>query len=231
MTTLLVDGVVTPELRGRSRLGGMKTSLPVAERPRRREWMKVRAPSADSRYCDVKKLLHGLSEHGLRGGPLPEHLRVLGAWHRDLPDPRRDVHPGLRYCYVHSGRPEAAPTPRSHSGSRSGCRQMELKHVVVTSVDRDDVPIGAGLRGHDHGRSGATPPIRGQALDAISSCRGVLPPRPATGGSSPTSRSSVTPITVVRGANEQTGKAISILSLRGLNPLRLTQPHISSNIH
>ena len=36
----------------------MKTSLPVAERPRRPEWMKVRAPSRDGKYWDVRKLLH-----------------------------------------------------------------------------------------------------------------------------------------------------------------------------
>ena len=30
--------------------------------------------------------------HDLRGGALPEHLRVLGPRHRDLPDPRRHVH-------------------------------------------------------------------------------------------------------------------------------------------
>ena len=39
----------------------MQSSLPVAERPRRPEWMKVRAPSADGRYYDVQKLLHGAS--------------------------------------------------------------------------------------------------------------------------------------------------------------------------
>ena len=39
----------------------METSLPVAERPRRPAWMKVRAPSADSRYFDVRKLIHGAS--------------------------------------------------------------------------------------------------------------------------------------------------------------------------
>ena len=37
----------------------METSLPVAERPRRPEWMKVRAPSQNGSYFDVKKLLHG----------------------------------------------------------------------------------------------------------------------------------------------------------------------------
>ena len=35
---------------------GMETSLPVAERPRRPEWMKVRAPTPDGRYFDVRKL-------------------------------------------------------------------------------------------------------------------------------------------------------------------------------
>ncbi|MGH3128889.1 MAG: lipoyl synthase, partial [Gaiellaceae bacterium] len=35
----------------------MQKSLPVAERPRRPEWMKVRAPSANSRYFEVKSLM------------------------------------------------------------------------------------------------------------------------------------------------------------------------------
>src|SRR3982750_2374031 len=39
----------------------MERSLPVAERPRRPDWMKVRAPSADSAYFDVRKLIHGAS--------------------------------------------------------------------------------------------------------------------------------------------------------------------------
>ena len=34
--------------------------------------------------------------HGLPGGRLPEHRRVLGARHRHLHDPRRHVHPPLR---------------------------------------------------------------------------------------------------------------------------------------
>ena len=34
----------------------------TSERPRRPEWMKVRAPSADGRYFDVKKLIHGATK-------------------------------------------------------------------------------------------------------------------------------------------------------------------------
>ena len=35
-------------------------------------------------------------QHGLRGGPLPEHRRVLGPAHGDDHDPGRHLHPGLR---------------------------------------------------------------------------------------------------------------------------------------
>ena len=41
----------------------MERSLPVADRPRRPEWMKVRAPRSDSRYHDVRKLIHGAGLH------------------------------------------------------------------------------------------------------------------------------------------------------------------------
>src|SRR5262249_49540843 len=41
----------------------MQGSIPVAERPRRPEWMKVRAPSQNGSYFDVKKLIHGAHLH------------------------------------------------------------------------------------------------------------------------------------------------------------------------
>src|SRR5439155_693550 len=50
-----------------------------------------------------------------------------------------------RYCYVHSGRPDSPPDPLEPLRLANVAAQMELKHVVVTSVDRDDVPDrGAG---------------------------------------------------------------------------------------
>ena len=45
-----------------------------------------------------------------------------------------------RYCYVHSGRPSEPPDPLEPLRLANAAAQMELKHVVVTSVDRDDVP-------------------------------------------------------------------------------------------
>ena len=124
----------------------METSLPVAERPRRPEWMKVRAPSKDGSYFDVQKLdPRALAAHDLRGGALPEHLRVLGPRHRDVPDPRRHLHPRVPLLLRALGQARAPPDPLEPLRLAQAAAQMQLKHVVVTSVDRDDVPDrGAG---------------------------------------------------------------------------------------
>jgi lipoic acid synthetase len=50
-----------------------------------------------------------------------------------------------RYCYVNSGRPEAPPDPLEPLRLAQAAATMGLAHVVVTSVDRDDLPDrGAG---------------------------------------------------------------------------------------
>src|SRR5207248_1969365 len=45
-----------------------------------------------------------------------------------------------RYCYVHSGKPEEPVDPLEPLRLATAAAQMNLKHVVITSVDRDDVP-------------------------------------------------------------------------------------------
>src|ERR1700749_2104858 len=124
----------------------MNSSLPVAERPRRPEWMKVRAPSKDGAYFDVQKLAHGLSLHTICEearcpnisecwGPGPAPSKPRGP-----PRPRP-----CRYAYVHSGNPESPPDPLEPLRLAQAAAQMQLKHGVGTSVDRDELPDrGAG---------------------------------------------------------------------------------------
>src|SRR6187402_768169 len=124
----------------------METSLPVAERPRRPEWMKVRAPSRDGKYWDVRKLLHGASlvtvceearcpNIGECWGRGTATFQILG----------ETCTRACRYCYVHSGKPDQPPDPLEPLRLAQAAAQMGLSHVVVTSVDRDDVPDrGAG---------------------------------------------------------------------------------------
>ena len=119
----------------------MQKSLPVADRPRRPEWMKVRAPSVNSRYYEVK----GLMREG-RLVTICEEARcpnIGECWGRGtatfqiLGDTCTRA---CRYCYVHSGKPDAPPDPLEPLRLAQAAHQMGLEHVVVTSVDRDDIP-------------------------------------------------------------------------------------------
>ena len=113
----------------------------MAARPRRPVWMKVRAPSADSRYYEVKGLMR---EGGLV--TICEEARcpnIGECWGRGtatfqiLGDTCTRA---CRYCYVHSGKPDAPPDPLEPLRLAQAAAQMQLSHVVVTSVDRDDLP-------------------------------------------------------------------------------------------
>src|SRR5678810_434164 len=84
----------------------METSLPVAERPRRPEWMKVRAPSADGRYFDVKKLIHGASLHTIcEEARCPNIAECWGRGTATFQILGETCTRACRYCYVHSGKP------------------------------------------------------------------------------------------------------------------------------
>jgi len=124
----------------------MQSSQPVAERPRRPEWMKVRAPSANGSYFDVKKLIHGASLNTIcEEARCPNIAECWGRGTATFQILGETCTRACRYCYVHSGRPESPPDPLEPLRLAQTAKQMGLKHVVVTSVDRDDVPDrGAG---------------------------------------------------------------------------------------
>src|SRR5213596_425679 len=124
----------------------MNSSLPVADRPLRPEWMKVRAPSKDSEYFDVQKLLHGLSLHTIcEEARCPNISECWGRGTATFQILGDTCTRACRYCYVHSGTPEEPVDPLEPLRLAQTAKQMGLKHVVVTSVDRDDVPDrGAG---------------------------------------------------------------------------------------
>ena len=97
----------------------MQSSLPVAERPRRPEWMKVRAPSADGRYFDVKKLIHGASLHTIcEEARCPNIAECWGRGTATFQILGDTCTRACRYCYVHSGRPSRRRTRSSRCGSR-----------------------------------------------------------------------------------------------------------------
>jgi lipoyl synthase len=124
----------------------METSRPVAERPRRPEWMKVRAPSSDSRYYDVRKLIHGASLNTIcEEARCPNISECWGRGTATFQILGDTCTRACRYCYVHSGKPDGPPDPLEPLRLAQTAARMSLDHVVVTSVDRDDLPDrGAG---------------------------------------------------------------------------------------
>src|SRR5215211_5082334 len=124
----------------------MQSSQPVADRPRRPEWMKVRAPRADSRYFEVRELIHGQQLHTIcEEARCPNIAECWGRGTATFQILGETCTRACRYCYVHSGKPDGPPDPLEPLRLAQTAAQMELTHVVVTSVDRDDLDDrGAG---------------------------------------------------------------------------------------
>jgi len=127
-------------------MGSSVLSLPVADRPRRPEWMKVRAPSAASRYFEVRALLHGQGLHTIcEEARCPNISECWGRGTATFQILGDTCTRACRYCFVHSGRPEHPPDPLEPLRLAQAAARMGLSHIVVTSVDRDDLPDrGAG---------------------------------------------------------------------------------------
>jgi lipoic acid synthetase len=108
--------------------------------------MKVRAPSRDGAYFDVQKLIHGLSLHTIcEEAKCPNISECWGRGTATFQILGDTCTRACRYCYVNSGRPSEPVDPLEPLRLAQAAAQMRLRHVVVTSVDRDDVPDkGAG---------------------------------------------------------------------------------------
>jgi lipoic acid synthetase len=108
--------------------------------------MKVRAPSSSSRYFEVRSLLHGQRLHTIcEEARCPNIAECWGRGTATFQILGDTCTRACRYCYVHSGKPEHPPDPLEPLRLAHAAAQMQLKHVVVTSVDRDDLADqGAG---------------------------------------------------------------------------------------
>ncbi|MDF2753573.1 MAG: lipoate synthase, partial [Gaiellaceae bacterium] len=99
-----------------------------------------------SQYFDVKKLLHGASLVTVcEEARCPNISECWGRGTATFQILGDTCTRACRYCYVHSGKPEHPPDPLEPLRLANAAAQMRLEHVVVTSVDRDDLPDrGAG---------------------------------------------------------------------------------------
>jgi lipoic acid synthetase len=113
-----------------------------SERPKRRPpWLRVRAPSGED-YRWLKQLIRAKQLHTVCE---EAHCPNIGeCWgHRTatfliLGD---TCTRNCRFCHVNTGRP-APPDPEEPQHVAQAVQAMGLKHAVITSVDRDDLPDG-----------------------------------------------------------------------------------------
>src|SRR5437868_10565336 len=104
--------------------------------------MKVRAPSAGTRYFEVRELIHGKSLHTIcEEARCPNIAECWGRGTATFQILGDTCTRACRYCYVNSGRPEPVDPLEPLRLAQTAAR-MGLRHVVVTSVDRDDLPDG-----------------------------------------------------------------------------------------
>ena len=119
-----------------------KAHRPDAPLLRKPDWIRVKAPVSKG-YGETAAIVRGeRPAHGLRGGRLPQHRRVLGEEARHLHDHGRHLHARLRLLQ-RQDRPARARSIRHEPAHvAEAIAKLGLAHVVVTSVDRDDLADG-----------------------------------------------------------------------------------------
>jgi lipoic acid synthetase len=108
--------------------------------------MTVRAPSPAGRHAELRGIMRGAGLHTVcEEARCPNIGECWGRGTATFQILGDTCTRACRYCYVHSGRPEHPPDPLEPLRLAAAAAKMNLKHVVVTSVDRDDVADrGAG---------------------------------------------------------------------------------------
>ena len=115
--------------------------MKITEKPSRQkpDWLKVKIPSGED-YKAVKKIV---SEHALhticQSGKCPNMAECWGRGTATFMILGDICTRACRFCAVKTGRPDAVNKEEPYQVARS-IQLMKLKHCVITSVDRDDLP-------------------------------------------------------------------------------------------
>jgi lipoic acid synthetase len=128
-----------PVIGGGGGGGGQPPEPPKGRR--HPDWIKVRIPSGDN-YFDVRELVHGLQLHTVcESASCPNigecwdrralTIMILGGV----------CTRSCQFCDVPTGRPDPAD-PDEPRRVALALSKLGLRHTVITSVDRDDLPDG-----------------------------------------------------------------------------------------
>jgi lipoyl synthase len=134
-----MDGLV--QLKRASGNGADAPRRKLAPKP---EWLKVRLPTGEG-YTRVRNLLHGLNLHTVcEESRCPNVAECWGGGTATVMLMGGVCSRGCRFCHVANGELEPLD-PEEPEHLAEAVAQLGLKYLVVTSVDRDELPDqGAG---------------------------------------------------------------------------------------
>jgi lipoic acid synthetase len=105
-------------------------------------WLKVRLPGAGS-YYDVRRRLGALEVHTVcEEARCPNAAECWGGGTATFMILGDVCTRGCRFCAVKTGRPAGPPDPEEPARVAAAAAELGLRYVVLTSVDRDDLPDG-----------------------------------------------------------------------------------------
>ena len=109
---------------------------------RKPEWLTV-LPSGSENHSRLKELFENLNLHTVcQEAHCPNVGECWGGGTATLMLMGDTCSRACRFCMVTPGRPKAALDPLEPENVAFALSQMDLNYVVLTSVDRDDVPDG-----------------------------------------------------------------------------------------
>ncbi len=122
---------------------GTPRARPAGPPGRRPEWLRIRL-STPSSYHQVKRLIEGLELNTVcQEARCPNIYECWGQHGTATFMILGDVCTrSCGFCAVTTGRPPAGADPREPGRVAEAVAAMGLRHAVVTSVDRDDLPDG-----------------------------------------------------------------------------------------
>lgn len=110
--------------------------------PRKPDWLKVRAPGGPS-YRGIKETLRGLTLHTVcEEAQCPNVGECWGGGTATVMLMGDICTRGCRFCAVNTGNPKGVLDPDEPANTAAALARMNLRYVVLTSVDRDDLADG-----------------------------------------------------------------------------------------
>ncbi len=117
----------------------MPTPTPIIRKP---DWLKIRPPGGE-KYLEIKGLLRGLKLHTVcEEAACPNVAECWGGGTATLMLMGDTCTRGCKFCHVKTGNPKGLLDPHEPENVALALSKLSLTYVVLTSVDRDDLPDG-----------------------------------------------------------------------------------------